>query len=77
MTNVNNITNIDKSATNSNSLVKSKSINNNFSSYLGETKSLDEIFHVASKKYDVPVNLLKSIGKAESDFRERYMHLSL
>ncbi len=71
MTNVNNIINTDKTNLNYNSLVKSKSSNNNFSSYLGETKSLDEIFNAAAKKYDVPVNLLKSIGKAESDFREK------
>jgi len=42
--------------------------NRDFSSYLEETKSLDEIFEQAAKKYNVPVNLLKAIGKAESDF---------
>lgn len=41
----------------------------NFSSFLGETKSLDEIFEKASKKYNVPVNLLKAIGKQESNFK--------
>lgn len=70
MTNVNNINNTDKLTANQNSLIKSKSLINNFSSFLGETKSLDEIFNNAADKYDVPVNLLKSIGKAESDFRE-------
>lgn len=70
MTNVNNITNTDKLTANQNSLIKSKSSSNNFSSFLGETKSLDEIFNNAADKYDVPVNLLKSIGKAESEFRE-------
>lgn len=30
--------------------------------------SLDAIFQKASEKYDVPVSLLKAIGKAESDF---------
>lgn len=39
-----------------------------FSTYLNENKSLDEIFERASKKYNVPVSLLKAIGKAESDF---------
>ncbi|HKL99324.1 MAG TPA: lytic transglycosylase domain-containing protein [Mobilitalea sp.] len=39
-----------------------------FSSYLEETKDMDEIFDQASKKYNVPVSLLKAIGKAESDF---------
>lgn len=42
--------------------------NSEFSSYLGETKKLDEIFDKAAKKYNVPVELLKAIGKAESDF---------
>lgn len=39
-----------------------------FSTYLAETKSLDDIFEEAAKKYNVPVNLLKAIGKAESGF---------
>lgn len=39
-----------------------------FSSFLGESKSMDEIFDQAAKKYNVPVELLKAIGKAESDF---------
>ncbi|MFV0343021.1 MAG: lytic transglycosylase domain-containing protein [Anaerocolumna sp.] len=39
-----------------------------FSSYLGENQTLDQIFLKASEKYDVPVNLLKAIGKAESNF---------
>lgn len=43
--------------------------NAEFSSYLAETKSLDDIFNEAAKKYNVPVNLLKAVGKAESDFR--------
>lgn len=39
-----------------------------FSSYLNETVDLDDIFERASKKYNVPVELLKAIAKAESDF---------
>ncbi len=39
-----------------------------FESYMEEKLSLDDIFERASKKYNVPVNLLKAIGKAESDF---------
>ncbi len=39
-----------------------------FSSYLGETVSLDEIFNEAANKYNVPVDLLKAIGKQESNF---------
>ena len=33
-----------------------------------ETVSLDDIFHRAAQKYNVSVNLLKAIGKAESGF---------
>lgn len=33
------------------------------------TETLDDIFEEAAKKYQVDVNLLKAIGKAESDFR--------
>lgn len=40
-----------------------------FSSYLGETVSLDAIFNEAAEKYNVPVNLLKAIGKQESNFK--------
>ena len=32
------------------------------------TQSLDTIFQKAAKQYDVPVSLLKAIGKAESNF---------
>jgi hypothetical protein len=39
-----------------------------FASYLEGKKDLDQIFREASKKYNVPVELLKAIGKAESDF---------
>ena len=30
---------------------------------------LDSIFDAAAKKYNIPVNLLKAVGKAESEFR--------
>lgn len=40
----------------------------NFSSYLGESQSLDSIFQKAADTYQVPVNLLKAIGKQESNF---------
>lgn len=40
----------------------------NFASYMDKSTSLDDIFERASIKYNVPVNLLKAIGKAESDF---------
>lgn len=45
-----------------------KMSSDNFASYLEESTSLDDIFERASIKYNVPVNLLKAIGKAESDF---------
>lgn len=40
-----------------------------FASYLDNKKDLDKIFNEAAIKYNVPVELLKAIGKAESDFR--------
>ncbi len=40
-----------------------------FSSYLKTSASLEEIFTEASQKYNVPKNLIKAIAKAESDFR--------
>ena len=45
-----------------------KAGSDNFASYMEEVTSLDDIFEQASIKYNVPVNLLKAIGKAESDF---------
>ena len=36
-----------------------------------KTSDLDQIFEMASKRYDVPVNLLKAVAKAESDFDEK------
>lgn len=51
--------------------VKENKVNSSqsFSSYLGDNVSLDEIFNDAAKKYNVPVNLLKAIGKQESNFK--------
>lgn len=39
-----------------------------FSSYLPATASLDQIFEEASWTYNVPKDLIKAIAKAESDF---------
>ena len=39
-----------------------------FSSYLPATASLDQIFEEASRTYNVPKDLIKAIAKAESDF---------
>ncbi len=47
---------------------KAVSGNDTFASFLGETKTLDSIFEEAAKKYNVSVDLLKAIGKAESNF---------
>ncbi len=67
MSKINGVTNIDN--TNYNIGTQKASTNNtDFESYLGESKSLDQIFEKAAKKYDVPVNLLKAIGKQESNF---------
>jgi len=35
------------------------------------TKNLDKIFEEASKKYNVPLNLLKAVAKAESNFNPK------
>ena len=53
--------------------VKQNKVSNkdSFENYMkksSETVSLDDIFHRAAKKHNVPVNLLKAIGKAESGF---------
>ena len=53
--------------TNSNSTVDKDG--RSFSSYLEVDKDLNDIFEKAAVKYNVPVNLLKAIGKAESDFK--------
>jgi hypothetical protein len=39
-----------------------------FSSFLGETSTLNDIFEKAANKYNLPVNLLKAVGKQESNF---------
>ncbi|MBH1940584.1 lytic transglycosylase domain-containing protein [Mobilitalea sibirica] len=70
MSEVNAVSNIEQKNSYGTNAVKVKGNNNpDFSSYMKETKSLDDIFEEAAKKYNVSVNLLKAIGKAESDFR--------
>ncbi len=67
MSDINSIRKVDATK----QVITSTKINtkkDNFSSYLGVCKSMDAIFSEASKKYNVPVNLLKAIGKAESNF---------
>lgn len=69
MSQVNNIVNINQPKVyNTNSDRVNNTDGKSFSSYLKETKSLDDIFEEAAIKYNVPVNLLKAIGKAESNF---------
>lgn len=42
-----------------------------FSTYLNKARSLDDIFEEAAEKYNVSVDLLKAIGKAESNFNPK------
>ena len=71
MAEINAISNIEVKNTQTSNIVKKNNENGDFSSLLGETKTLDEIFDKAAKEYNVPVNLLKAIGKAESDFNPK------
>jgi hypothetical protein len=64
---VSNLLNVNENTAKATKAVKTG--NASFSSYMEETKSLDDIFDKAADKYNVPVELLKAIGKAESDFR--------
>lgn len=69
MSEVNGILNINhKNVNNVKAASTSSSASAGFSTFLGESKSLDAIFEEAAEKYNVPVKLLKAIGKAESDF---------
>lgn len=66
---INNIKNVDNiDVSNIKTSKKTSKSETNFSSYLGETATMDEIFQKAADTYDVPVTLLKAIGKAESNF---------
>ncbi|BCJ96083.1 hypothetical protein acsn021_36520 [Anaerocolumna cellulosilytica] len=69
MSAINGISNVNKNnAISVNTEQKNKSAKGDFASYLGETKSMDQIFAEAAKKYNVSENLLKAIGKAESGY---------
>jgi small nuclear ribonucleoprotein (snRNP)-like protein len=69
MSEVKGLSSIDNSKNTVNNTSKSNLESaSDFSSYLGESKSMDEIFDQAAAKYNVPVELLKAIGKAESGF---------
>lgn len=69
MAEISGITNVDKKNALSMGVIKKNNDNTDFSSFLGETKTLDDIFDKAAKEFNVSVDLLKSIGKAESNFK--------
>lgn len=62
--------NLCTSKSNNNNISKGDSFSDIFKTVSSGKKAtdLDEIFENASKKYNVPVNLLKAVAKAESDF---------
>lgn len=64
---INGINPIDK-LNNKASDSAAKISSSSFSSYLGESASLSQIFEKAANTYGVDVNLLKAIGKQESNF---------
>ncbi len=71
MAEINGITNVENKNAQSINTIKRSGDNTEFASFLGETKSLDEIFQDAAVKHNVSVELLKAIGKAESDFNTK------
>jgi soluble lytic murein transglycosylase-like protein len=71
MSEINKISNLDNINNAGTNTVKKSSESAGFSSFLGESKTLDSIFQEASRKYNVPVELLKAIGKAESNFNSK------
>lgn len=66
MINVSPIQAVEAAVTASNSIAQTSDVD--FSSYLSSNKSFDDIFQEASQKYGVSVDLLKAIGKQESNF---------
>lgn len=69
MVGINNVSNIEQtSINNSNFGKRSIAGNSSFSSYLDEAKSLNDMFEEAANKYNISADLLKAIGKAESDY---------
>ena len=67
MIEINGVSSIDNKR-NISSNQKTAERSSDFSTYFDESKSMDDIFKRAAKKYNVPENLLKAIGKAESNF---------
>lgn len=69
MSEINSIANLENANKYSvNAGKKSSEIVSDFSTYLGKTKTLDELFEQASEKYKISEELLKAVGKAESNF---------
>lgn len=69
MPEITGITNIDNTNSyNTGSLNKKQEDGSDFSTYMGQTKSMNDIFEQAADKYNVPIELLKAVGKAESDY---------
>ena len=66
---VRNVSNVDQPNADYNSNSGSTIESESFSSYLREEKSLNQIFDEAAKKYHVSADLLKAVGKTESDYR--------
>ncbi len=56
-----NVSNTDNSVTSTSEV-------SSFSSFLGETSTLNDIFEKAASKYNISVDLLKAVGKQESNF---------
>ncbi len=71
MSEINAISNVENKNTYNTNVTKKADKSIEFTSYLGETKSMDEIFQQAADKYNVSVDLLKAIGKAESNFNAK------
>lgn len=67
MPKIKGVTGVDNTY-NTGSVRKNQEEENGFSSYLEQGKSLEDIFKQASQRYGVPLELLKAVGKAESDF---------
>ncbi|HWT75485.1 MAG TPA: lytic transglycosylase domain-containing protein [Mobilitalea sp.] len=68
MSEINGVSSVDNKNTYNTNSVKKTDAAADFSSYLGESKSMDDIFQEAADKYNVPVELLKAVGKAESNY---------
>ena len=70
MAKINSVSNVEQTNYNTGAQ-KTTAQKTNFESYLGESQSLEQIFDKAAKKYGIPVNLLKAIGRQESNFNPK------